>query len=100
MATRRVHGQVRRSQLITTWGPGAPIDLPEHAGLVGGLETWPTPAAELAIREPRLAGKIEAMTGFRGVRLCAPPPDGRAGPGGAGGAGLAVPAVVPGAGAA
>ena len=35
------HGQVRRSQVITTYGPGALIDLPRHSAIVGGLETWP-----------------------------------------------------------
>ena len=35
------HGQIRRSQVITTWGPGALLDLPRYAVIVGGLDTWP-----------------------------------------------------------
>ena len=27
----RAHGQVRRGQVITTYGPGALIDLPRHS---------------------------------------------------------------------
>ena len=39
--SRRAHGQVRRGQVITTYGPGALIDLPRHSAIVGGLDTWP-----------------------------------------------------------
>ena len=39
--SRKAHGQVRRSQVITTYGPGALIDLPRHSAIVGGLDTWP-----------------------------------------------------------
>jgi hypothetical protein len=40
--SRRAHGQVRRGQVITTYGPGALIDLPRHSAIVGGLDTWPS----------------------------------------------------------
>ena len=39
--SRKAHGQVRRGQVITTYGPGALIDLPQHSAIVGGLDTWP-----------------------------------------------------------
>ena len=39
--SRKAHGQVRRGQVITTYGPGALIDLPRHSAIVGGLDTWP-----------------------------------------------------------
>ena len=42
-APRGGQGQLRRSQVITTWGPGALIDLPKDSAIVGGLETWPDP---------------------------------------------------------
>jgi len=73
--TRKAHGQIRRSQVITTYGPGALIDLPAHSAVVGGLETWPKPSDLEEIVEPRLARKLEAMTGIRAPRLYAPPPD-------------------------
>ena len=41
MSRRKAHGQVRRAQVITTYGPGALIDLPKHSAIVGGLDTWP-----------------------------------------------------------
>jgi hypothetical protein len=33
-------GQLRQSQVITTFGPGAMLDLPNHSVLVGGLDYW------------------------------------------------------------
>ncbi len=53
---QRPHGQVRRSQLLTTFGPGALIDLPEYSVLVGGLDQWQGPGAVL--EEPRLLHQI------------------------------------------
>lgn len=50
------HGQVRRSQLLTTFGPGALIDLPKHSVLVGGLDDWRQAGPPLD--EPRLLQKI------------------------------------------
>ena len=32
------HGQLRRSQMITTFGPGALIDLPNDSAIMGGLD--------------------------------------------------------------
>ena len=35
-------GDVRPSQVITTFGPGAMVDLPTRSVLIGGLERWNT----------------------------------------------------------
>lgn len=71
----RAHGQVRRSQVITTWGPGALIDLPRHAGMIGGLETWPGIGDLEEIVDARLTRKLALMMGLADPRLYAPPPD-------------------------
>ncbi len=71
----KAHGQIRRSQVITTYGPGALIDLPRDSAIVGGLDTWPRPADLEEIVEPRLAEKLRDMTGVQRPRLYAPPPD-------------------------
>ena len=71
----RANGQIRRSQVITTYGPGALIDLPSHSAIVGGLDTWPRISDLEEIVEPRLASKLEGMTGVARPRLYAPPPD-------------------------
>ena len=73
-AAARGHGQLRRSQVITTYGPGALIDLPRDSAIVGGLETWPRPSDLEEIREPRLSGKLQRMAAGSAPRLYAPPP--------------------------
>ena len=67
------HGQIRRGQVITTWGPGALIDMPHHAAVMGGLDTWPDPGRLEEILEPRLSRKLETMTDVSFPRLYAPP---------------------------
>ena len=73
--SRKSHGQVRRGQVITTYGPGALIDLPRHSAIVGGLDTWPKTIDLEEIVEPRLTRKLQMMTGVSAPRLFAPPPD-------------------------
>lgn len=73
--SRKAHGQLRRSQVITTYGPGALIDLPRHSAIVGGLETWPKTSDLDPVNEPRLVRKLQIMTGVAAPRLYAPPPD-------------------------
>jgi hypothetical protein len=55
-AQAKPHGQVRRSQLLMTFGPGALIDLPKHSVLVSGLDDWRQVGPPLD--EPRLLEKI------------------------------------------
>jgi hypothetical protein len=71
--SKRGHGQIRRGQLITTYGPGALIDLPKHSAIVGGLETWPPVSKLEQILEPRLTRKLQIMTGVVAPNLYAPP---------------------------
>ncbi len=33
-------GEIRQSQLVTTFGPGSMMDLPNHSVLVAGLDFW------------------------------------------------------------
>lgn len=53
-------GTVRQGQLITTFGPGALMDLVDHAVLVGGLDFWSYDKAKgfPVIHEPRLRDAI------------------------------------------
>src|SRR5579862_75487 len=69
--SRKAHGQLRRGQVITTYGPGALIDLPRHSAIVGGLDTWSHDLEEIV--EPRLSQKLALMTGVTAPRLYAPP---------------------------
>ena len=69
----RAHGQLRRSQVITTYGPGALIDLPHDSAIVSGLDAWPPLSKLDELSEPRLARKLQAITGVTAPRLYAPP---------------------------
>ena len=73
--SRKAHGQIRRGQVITTYGPGALIDLPRHSAIVGGLETWGRTSDLVDIGEPRLTRKLQMMTGVKSPKLFLPPPD-------------------------
>ncbi len=68
------HGQLRQSQVITTYGPGALIDLPHDAAIVGGLETWPNPSRLDEIVDPRLSSLLGNLTEVPAPRMYAPPP--------------------------
>ena len=70
---QKAHGQVRRSQVITTYGPGALIDLPQESAIVSGLDEWPPPHKLEEISEPRLTRKLQAITGVTTAQLLAPP---------------------------
>jgi hypothetical protein len=73
---KRPHGQVRQSQVVTTFGPGSMFDLPNQSVIVGGLEYW-TKGDE--IQEPRLVAKLREALGEQqevsNLSLHAPPPD-------------------------
>jgi len=54
-------GKLRPSQVITTFGPGAVVDLPAESVMVAGIESWsPGPI----IHEPRLESAL-GLTCFR-----------------------------------
>ena len=64
-------GQIRRSQVITTYGPGALIDLPRDSAVVAGIDGW---GADLErIDEPRVRRTLSRMTGVLHPELRVPP---------------------------
>jgi len=71
----RPHGQVRRSQLITSFGPGSMMDLPNHSVLISGLDSWSTGGDEII--EPRLVEKLKELFDppLQVLKLYTPPPD-------------------------
>ena len=66
-------GTIRQSQVITTYGPGALIDLPYDSAIVGGLDLWPKPHSLERIDEPRLSARLRSLTGGAQPTLHAPP---------------------------
>ncbi|MFO0610566.1 MAG: hypothetical protein U0324_45815 [Polyangiales bacterium] len=60
-------GKIRRSQLITAYGPGAMVDLVEDAVVVGGLDFWEGDGMHV-LREPRLCASINARRRQHGLK--------------------------------
>lgn len=61
-------GQIRRSQVVTTFGPGAMVDLLTDAVLVGGLDFWQF-QDKTFIQEPRLRDHLAERMKKLGVQL-------------------------------
>jgi uncharacterized protein DUF1998 len=70
----RPAGQIRQSQIVTTFGPGAMVDLTDHAVIVAGLDHW-TGYKEFPVHEERLAAKVKTLLGVPSIEFYAPPPD-------------------------
>jgi hypothetical protein len=50
----------RLSQVVSTFGPGAMVDLPTRSVVIGGLELWDMRSGSFtAISEPRLVARLE-----------------------------------------
>ena len=69
----RPHGQVRHSQVVTTFGPGSLLDLPTQSVIVGGLDHWAGVSEE--VHEPRLIEKLKRLLTLPTLKLFSPPPD-------------------------
>lgn len=65
-------GQVRPSQLLWTYGPGALIDLPNLSVLTMGLDRWEEDRCE-PVEEPRLLAHVRRALGPQVQRLRMPP---------------------------
>ena len=64
-------GQIRRSQVITTYGPGSLIDLPRDSAIMAGVDGWVHPLERLD--EPRLQRLLSRMTDVAHPELYVPP---------------------------
>src|SRR5207247_43117 len=69
----QLHGQVRHSQVVTTFGPGSLLDLPTHSVIVGSLDHWIGVGEEG--HQPRLVEKLKRLLGLPTLKLFSPPPD-------------------------
>lgn len=54
-------GRLRQSQVVSTFGPGAMLDLLTDSVVVGGLDFWRMGQKETLIHEPRLLDAIEPL---------------------------------------
>ena len=66
--------ELRASQVLTTFGPGALMDLPETSIIMGGLDYWYySSTKDPNIEEPRLIAKIRARLDNPHLTLRKPP---------------------------
>lgn len=63
--------RVRQSQLVGLYGPGALVDLPDSAILVGGLDHWR--GEPRLVEEPRLIANLRERLRLPALELRAPP---------------------------
>jgi hypothetical protein len=63
--------RIRQSQVVSTYGPGALVDLPSNAVLVAGLESWT--GQGLPVQEPRLLAHLRERLQLPNLELRAPP---------------------------
>ena len=73
MTTNRTPvGEVRPSQLLWTYGPGALIDLPSLSVVTLGIDQWEKDRCQ-PIAEPRLLAAVRKVLGAQVENLCMPP---------------------------
>lgn len=63
---------LRQSQLITTYGPGAMVDLPRYSVIISGLQGWSLLGRE-KVDEPRLVAKLKHLLSVPSLELYTPP---------------------------
>ena len=71
---RRPDGAIRHSQIISTFGPGALLDLVDDAAIVAGLSYW---ARGERIVEDRLVSMLSRQEGYEKIALYSPPVGGQ-----------------------
>lgn len=68
---QKADGELRSSQLITTFGVGSMVDLPNYSVLISGLNYWH--GERELIREERLQRKVYNILQSPNVKLYSPP---------------------------
>ena len=67
--------QLRAGQVITTFGPGAMVDLPDCSVIIGGLDNWKYDLGNFhEVQEPRLVSKLRDLLNVQALTLRKPPP--------------------------
>ena len=70
--SKKPQGEIRQSQLITTFGPGSMVDLPIYSVLIAGLDDWSQGGDPIS--EPRLSRKLAKVLEVPAISLKTPPP--------------------------
>lgn len=72
--TTRADGNLRHSQIITSFGPGSLVDFVDDAAIVAGLSWW---SKGDPITEDRLLAMLSKEEDYRNIKLHAPPAAGQ-----------------------
>ena len=64
-------GEIRQSQILSTFGPGSMVDLPNDSVIIAGLNHWR--GDKKLVHEPRLASRVAQILGVNSIQLYAPP---------------------------
>jgi len=67
-------GEIRQSQIVTTFGAGSMVDLPNKSVIIGGLNHWTAKDCKI-IPEERLAKYVQKVLGVASIQLKTPPID-------------------------
>lgn len=69
------NNKLRSSQVVSTFGPGAMVDLPDSSVIVAGLDHWHYDLTNIPIiTEARLVRKLQTIKPFTNLTLRHPPP--------------------------
>jgi Domain of unknown function (DUF1998) len=68
----KAHGEIRQSQLITTFGPGSLVDLPRYSVIMAGLDSVQVLGREII--ENRLLAKIKRIPNLQNTETLNEPP--------------------------
>lgn len=67
--------QLRSSQIVTTFGPGAMVDLPDASAIISGLDHWHYDRGQIpTVEEARLIAKLRTLLEVDTLTLRTPPP--------------------------
>lgn len=66
-------GEIRQSQILSSFGPGSMVDLPNHSIIMGGLNHWKFGNEPNPIVEPRLEQFLQQKLGVSKIALYEPP---------------------------
>ena len=66
-------GEIRQSQILSSYGPGSMVDLPNHSIIMGGLNHWKFGTERTPIVEPRLEQFLQQKLGMSKIALFEPP---------------------------
>jgi hypothetical protein len=66
-------GEIRQSQIISTFGPGSMVDLPNTSIIIGGLNHWKFGSERKRIYEERLEAKLHQLLSVGEIKMFEPP---------------------------